>query len=144
MAQMPPQQIVVMNQPMGPSNWSSGICDCSEDFGTFMVACCCPCITYGQNMDLLTKAGSCSPGFIYCLCQYIRCCLGSSERGQLRAKYAIPGGGCEDCCMHCFCVPCALAQENRELMKREVTNKQSTAVIVQQQQPVGFVPVQNY
>lgn len=141
---LPPQQVVVVSQAMGPSNWSTGLCDCGEDCGSFMLACCCPCIQYGINMDLLTKAGSCAPAISYCLLQWLgcRCFLGGSERGQVRAKYNIPGGGCEDCCMHCWCVPCAFSQEYRELMKREVTNQQSTTVVIQQQQPMNYAPVQ--
>lgn len=147
--QMPmlPPHVVVVSQPNGPSDWSTGLCDCCDDCGSFMMACCCPCIQYGTNMHVLTKAGSCFPTLLYCFCQYIRCCLGGQERAQIRAKYLIPGGccGCGDYCIHCFCVPCALSQEYRELMKREVGNHQNTTVVIQQQQqPNGFIPVQNY
>lgn len=32
----------------GPSReWSSGLCGCNA--GGFLLSCCCPCITYGQN-----------------------------------------------------------------------------------------------
>lgn len=36
-------------------------------------------------------------------------------RNRLRQKFDIPGDGCEDCCLHFWCFPCALAQEGRHM-----------------------------
>uniref|UniRef100_A0A803Q6H4 Kinesin motor domain-containing protein n=1 Tax=Cannabis sativa TaxID=3483 RepID=A0A803Q6H4_CANSA len=39
-------------------------------------------------------------------------------REKLRAKYGLPAHPCSDCCVHFFCHPCALCQENAELKSR--------------------------
>lgn len=125
---MIPAQVQVVQINQGPSQWSSGIFDCDQDCGSFVLGCCCPCIQYGTNMDILSKSGCAGPCCsYYCLaCVGCHCIIGSSGRGNIRNRYLIPGDGCEDCLLHYFCIPCVLSQEYRELMKRE-TNK----VIVQ-------------
>jgi len=41
--------------------------------------------------------------------------LGFVWRGRLRAKYQIPGNGCNDCIHYTFCPPCSIAQEARHV-----------------------------
>jgi len=40
---------------------------------------------------------------------------GMIYRMKIRAKYQIPGNGCEDCLCHWFCTCCAIAQEGRHV-----------------------------
>ena len=41
------------------------------------------------------------------------------NRGHVRSRYNIKGGGCGDCCASFFCAPCQLVQESRELELEE-------------------------
>lgn len=145
---MPPQQVLVVAQP-NSSVWSSGVFDCDQDCGSFILGWCCPCIQYGTNMDILNKSGSFGPACSYCLlmCVGCQCFLGSSGRGHIRTRYGIAGDNAEDCMLHCCCVPCALSQEYREVMKRD---SQRVPVVVQGQvmapvvvQQPGYYPPQN-
>ena len=52
-------------------------------------------------------------------------------RNRPRQKYTLPAKPCGDCCMHCFCMCCALAQEYRELKNRGWVPKISELAISQ-------------
>ncbi|TKY60957.1 PLANT CADMIUM RESISTANCE 2 [Spatholobus suberectus] len=39
-------------------------------------------------------------------------------RSRMRKQYGLRGDDCTDCLVHCFCEPCALCQEYRELENR--------------------------
>ncbi|KAG5333800.1 hypothetical protein C0989_004768 [Termitomyces sp. Mn162] len=41
------------------------------------------------------------------------------NRGHIRSRYGIKGGGCTDCLTSCFCSPCALTQEEAEIELEE-------------------------
>ena len=43
------------------------------------------------------------------------------QRGAIRGRYNIKGGGCGDCCASFCCAPCELTQEARELQLEEET-----------------------
>lgn len=138
--QMMPGQVQVVVANQGPSQWSSGMFDCDQDCGSFVVGWFCPCIQYGTNMDTLNKSGCFGPCCSYgCMAMLgCHCIIGASGRSNIRSRYLIPGDGCEDCLLHYFCVPCVLSQEYREILKRE-TNQ----IIVQTniiQQPVMMQP----
>ncbi|KXZ50923.1 hypothetical protein GPECTOR_14g17 [Gonium pectorale] len=48
------------------------------------------------------------------------CFVHTGARGWIRSKYGIPGTCCGDCMITTFCIPCALCQEHRELVIRNV------------------------
>ncbi|TFK23010.1 PLAC8-domain-containing protein [Coprinopsis marcescibilis] len=117
----------------GGRDWSHGLCDCCSAPGTCIVACCFPCITYGKNKNrfkhLSAKGvphpdgggcctGDCCIHFIVASCG-IACLLQCMSRGETRTRYNIKGSGCGDCCTACFCTPCDLVQESREIELEE-------------------------
>jgi hypothetical protein len=71
------------------------------------------------------------------------CFLGCSGRNEIRKRYGIEGDSFMDCCIHTFCVPCALTQEKREIENRGnvFTNIGSTNMI--QGQPQMVIPQMN-
>jgi Cys-rich protein (TIGR01571 family) len=139
------QPTIINQQPTGPQleypfhgataieRWGKGICDCTEDCGGCILACCCPCIVYGQNMEnalgmssscamngLVYLAAMCLPALIGCpgLCCFVTC----NGRKQIDTVLAGQSNGQttrEDdmhaCCCHYWCEPCALAQEKRAI-----------------------------
>ncbi|KAJ0430788.1 putative PLAC8 motif-containing protein [Helianthus annuus] len=49
----PPQSM------MYPSQWSSGLCDCTSDVSNCCLTCWCPCIPFGQIAEILDKGTTC-------------------------------------------------------------------------------------
>ncbi|KAG6872446.1 hypothetical protein C0995_009703 [Termitomyces sp. Mi166 len=113
--------------------WSHGLCACNGA-GTCCLAWCLPCILYGSNrkrMSYLERNGAPDPDHggvcnnhccIYGLltvCLGIGCILQIGNRGNIRSRYDIKGGGCTDCLTSCFCSPCALTQEKGEIELEE-------------------------
>ncbi|XP_062118274.1 protein PLANT CADMIUM RESISTANCE 7-like [Humulus lupulus] len=102
------------------SQWTTGLFDCCDDSSSCMLTCCCPCVSFGRNAEIIDKGNaSCgSAGLIY----YLLCCCASlyscSYRSKLRQEYSLPEEPCNDCCVHYFCATCALCQEHRELKNR--------------------------
>ncbi|KAB2633706.1 cell number regulator 2-like [Pyrus ussuriensis x Pyrus communis] len=119
---VPPQAATYGYQQQGPPQWTTGLCGCFEDPGSCMMTCCCPCITFGQNAEIIDKGTtSCAfGGLIYFALAYVGCaCLYSfSFRSKLRGLYALPEDPCADCCVHCLLPCCAISQEYRELKNR--------------------------
>ncbi|KAL4346981.1 hypothetical protein GQ457_17G027420 [Hibiscus cannabinus] len=37
------------------NEWFTGLCSCSEDFSSCFPTCCCPCITFGQNAEIIDR-----------------------------------------------------------------------------------------
>ncbi|KDR66535.1 hypothetical protein GALMADRAFT_80634 [Galerina marginata CBS 339.88] len=120
------------NLPVGADGreWSEGLFGCCSDAGTCIVACFCPCIVYSKVKhryehlnakgypDPEHGGGVCSSDcMIHGLVSY--CGFGflmqMMQRGSIRARYNIKGGGCGDCCTAFCCTPCELTQESREL-----------------------------
>ena len=55
-------------------HWSSGVCDCGNDYIGFCLAFWCPCITYGKNVQALQGGGWETPCAIYALLEkFTRC-----------------------------------------------------------------------
>ncbi|XP_071691077.1 protein PLANT CADMIUM RESISTANCE 7-like [Rutidosis leptorrhynchoides] len=107
-----------------PSEWSTGLFDCDNDYYNCCLTCWCPCITFGQIAEVVDKGTtSCiAHGAIYSLlclftggCQCIYACM---QRSKLRQQYMLPEQPCNDCLTHCFCEMCAICQEYRELQYR--------------------------
>ncbi|KAJ7281372.1 PLAC8 family-domain-containing protein [Mycena rebaudengoi] len=118
----------------GKREWSHGLCDCFGDFGTCCVAWWCPCITYGKNKARLQHltaqgfpdpegGGSCNgPCWGYCCLTTFTgfgFILQAINRGEVRARYSIDGGGCTDCLASWCCTPCDLTQASREIELEE-------------------------
>nr|XP_010932616.2 uncharacterized protein LOC105053222 [Elaeis guineensis] len=106
-----------------PVPWSTGLCHCFDDCSNCCISCFCPCITFGRIAEIVDKgSSSCgASGALYALifCVTACSCLYSCfYRTKLRAQYSLRGSPCTDCLVHCFCEPCALCQEYRELKRR--------------------------
>uniref|UniRef100_A0A7N0VF96 Uncharacterized protein n=1 Tax=Kalanchoe fedtschenkoi TaxID=63787 RepID=A0A7N0VF96_KALFE len=86
------------------------------------MTCCCPCITFGRNAEIIERGATtcCSSGCLFYLLSMVGCgCLYScGYRTKLRSQYSLPEEPCNDCCVHYFCLSCALCQEHRELKNR--------------------------
>ncbi|KAF6758295.1 PLAC8-domain-containing protein [Ephemerocybe angulata] len=116
----------------GTREWSHGLCSCCDVPGTCLAALCCPCIVYGKvkarhnhletQGEVLAEPGCCSGDC--CLHAVLAPCgLGfifqMINRGSVRRRYNIKGGGCGDCCTALWCAPCELTQESREIELEE-------------------------
>lgn len=106
--------------PVG--TWTTGLCGCFEDIGSCCMTCCCPCIIFGQNAEVIDKGRtSCSiAALIFYGLSYIGfgCLYSYTYRSKLRGLYSLPEEPCMDLCIHCFCTHCAICQEYRELKNR--------------------------
>ncbi|KAL8268966.1 hypothetical protein R6Q59_002764 [Mikania micrantha] len=122
---LPPQFASNYNppQPMtGPSQWSTGLCDCGKDCSS----CCltwCTFISFGQIAEIVDKGTtSCgAQGAIYLMLGLLtgcQCVYSFQYRSKLRHQYMLPEEPCNDCLVHCCCESCALCQEYRELKYR--------------------------
>ncbi|KAH7839917.1 hypothetical protein Vadar_010327 [Vaccinium darrowii] len=105
--------------------WSTGLCDCFDDVPSCFMTWCCPCITFGRIAEAVDKGQtSCvASGAIYVLLQLVtglQCIYSCCYRSKLRQQYSLHESPCADCLVHCFCEPCALCQEYRELKNRGV------------------------
>ncbi|KAJ7065305.1 PLAC8-domain-containing protein [Mycena amicta] len=117
----------------GKREWSHGLCDCFGACGTCCYSCWCPCIVHGQNkqrIQHLEDQGSPNPDVGCCSGScWAHCCLTSFfgvgfilqciNRGEVRGRYGISGGGCGDCMASCCCGPCDLVQVSREIELEE-------------------------
>ncbi|GAB4821328.1 hypothetical protein N2152v2_008374 [Parachlorella kessleri] len=73
---------------------------------------------YGQNAAKIEGRDSCCVNcFLYCILSHclLCACLAKGKRKDLRHKYDLPHEPCGDFCVHCFCSPCSVCQEAREL-----------------------------
>ncbi|KAK6921142.1 PLAC8 motif-containing protein [Dillenia turbinata] len=39
--------------------WTTGLCGCCEDPANCLITCCCPCITFGQNVEIIDRGATC-------------------------------------------------------------------------------------
>mmetsp|Transcript_27483 Transcript_27483/g.74351 ORF Transcript_27483/g.74351 Transcript_27483/m.74351 type:complete len:102 (+) Transcript_27483:85-390(+) len=94
--------------------WSTGLFSCFDDCMILLCGCCLPCHLYGQNADKVGQSyllHFC----LYCICPSFACIYGGSTRTMVRNKYGLNETPCSDCCVHCWCSPCAVCQEARQL-----------------------------
>ncbi|KAK7925278.1 hypothetical protein WMY93_007588 [Mugilogobius chulae] len=118
---MSTKMVVRQPQPMMVSQesdeWSSGICDCTQDMPECCLAFwCCPCFAcrttkrYGQCLclPLLDMFGG------------IPLPITMSMRVSMRHRYGIKGDMWHDCLYSCFCVPCSWCQMSREMKQRHI------------------------
>ncbi|OMO99242.1 hypothetical protein CCACVL1_03876 [Corchorus capsularis] len=102
-----------------PKQWSSGLCSCFEDFSSCITTCLCPCITFGQNAEIIDRGTtSCvGAGLVYYLLAHVGCCClySCTYRKKLRGLFGLKEKPCADFFLHCCCHCCAICQEYREL-----------------------------
>ncbi len=103
------------------SQWNAPFCGCFDDCGSCCMACWCPCVQFGLNMED-AGLGDCFLCGIACLAIHMftgcGCILTFLKRSDLRRAYGIEGNEFEDCCAHFWCLCCALSQEAREIRTR--------------------------
>nr|XP_027099530.1 protein PLANT CADMIUM RESISTANCE 2-like [Coffea arabica] len=106
------------------NDWSTGLCDCTQDCRSCCLACWCPCVAFGRIAEIVDRGQSscCKMGCIFCLLGLLLLNHGSLSwivsmgyRTKIRQQYGIMGGSCHDCILHFCCERCALCQEYREL-----------------------------
>ncbi|KAI4374494.1 hypothetical protein MLD38_012481 [Melastoma candidum] len=89
---------------------------------TSCITCCCPCVTFGQNVKVIDKGNtSCAcAGIVFYLLGHFafNAMYACTYRSKLRGQFSIPGDQCADFCIHCCCPLCAICQEHRELVNR--------------------------
>ncbi|XVF50630.1 hypothetical protein PTKIN_Ptkin04bG0117200 [Pterospermum kingtungense] len=114
-----PMVPVVINKP---NQWSSGLCSCCEDCSSCLTTCCCPCITFGQNAEIVDRGTTTcvGAGVFYYLLAHACCCsiYTCTYRKKLRSMYGLKEEPCADFFVHCFCHCCAICQEYRELQSQ--------------------------
>eukprot|EP00261_Vitis_vinifera_P011357 XP_002282112.2 PREDICTED: cell number regulator 1 [Vitis vinifera] len=112
----------VVQYPDGTIRWSTGLCHCTDDPANCLITCCCPCITFGQIAEIVSKGSSnCAvSGTLYALLCFtgLSCLYSCAYRSRLRAEYDLEESPCADCLVHFCCEGCSLCQEYRELKNR--------------------------
>ena len=105
--------------PAQPQPWKHDLCDCFSNISLCCVAYFVPCAVYGQIQE---KIGSgdcfgqgCVWGIVSCTVPFVLCCILGSQRYRVRQLNGIPEGGCGDCCTACWCMPCVLCQNARQV-----------------------------
>ncbi|KAL5250952.1 hypothetical protein ACHWQZ_G016623 [Mnemiopsis leidyi] len=144
---MNPQVTVVAVQGVNRNRmnkWSHGLFGCFDDCGECLLACCCPCITFGMNArDSGCCCDGCCGAFCGCIlffCPGAFCAWWCCIRPNIRRKYRIPTNCCADCCAILCCACCALIQERQQCNQPLPSNTQ--VVIVQN--PVITAPPGSY
>ncbi|KAI9430039.1 PLAC8-domain-containing protein [Lactarius indigo] len=117
----------------GQRDWSFGLFDCTSACGLCCSATWCPCVVYSKNKQRLRHLqnhGTPLPGggetYNSDCCIYgclvipgYAWILQIGDRAEVRARYGIRGGTVGDCLTSCFCDPCSLTQERREIELEE-------------------------
>ncbi|WZN63026.1 hypothetical protein HKI87_06g45710 [Chloropicon roscoffensis] len=109
-----------------PTEWSTGLWSCCDDCEVCCIGYFIPSILYGKNKERIEGPGNfwpdcCAFALIHYFCSCAASCLSYSSRMSVRKAYNLKAQPCGDCCVHCFCLTCALCQEARELKLRGAT-----------------------
>ncbi|KAL3719398.1 hypothetical protein ACJRO7_004369 [Eucalyptus globulus] len=130
-SQIPAEIIVQLLPSAPPSPWTTGLFDCMDDpliesptcvFAT-VVACCFPCVTFGQIAEIVDRGSTCymrKSRLLYGGIQFlISCpCLLSCTCRTLWNRFNLIKSPAPDCITHFFCECCALSEGYRELKNR--------------------------
>jgi len=124
-----------------PGAWSDGLFDCFESMSIVLLSCCVTPYRWAQTAQragLYEFARALAlygvPWLIFVVlqlvwdatkawylifpslaCWAVQVYLGSKARLRIRQHYGIPGTDADDCMLHTFCRPCAVAQEARHI-----------------------------
>ncbi|XP_039162676.1 cell number regulator 1-like [Eucalyptus grandis] len=105
-----------------PAQWTTDLYSCFEDPSNCFITCCCPCITFGQNAEIIDRgATSCvAGGLVYDLLAHagVVCLYTCSYRTKLRVLHSLQEDPRANCLVHSCCIYYALCQEYRELKNR--------------------------
>ncbi|KAL6762068.1 PLAC8 family-domain-containing protein [Haematococcus lacustris] len=112
---------VAMSPPS--STWRSGLTACCDDCFVCGLGMYLPACLYGEIYRKLHGDDFWFACCLYYWCGCFSCCFANKTRSTLRSKYGLPEDPCSDCCVHCWCNPCAMCQEYRELRSRESWTK---------------------
>jgi Cys-rich protein (TIGR01571 family) len=125
----PKTQMIVGEARAGKKrDFSAHLCGCLSDINVCLCAFCC---FHCRWADTVSKKGLFKywPAFLTMLIlallhpytlgftEIIMLVVGTVYRQRLRVKYNIQSGGSklvQDCCIWCWCAPCAVVQEARE------------------------------
>jgi len=126
-----------LNKPFaadGAREWSYGVFDCFSDASTFVLGWFCPCVVFSQNKTRLEHldrtgtphpaggdglGGDCVTYGALAVCCGLGWVLQIGTRAATRRRYQLQGDSVSDILCSCFCVPCALTQESREIALEE-------------------------
>ncbi|KAF8299218.1 PLAC8-domain-containing protein, partial [Clavulina sp. PMI_390] len=106
----------------GEREWSFGMFDCFGACRACLFLMLCPLLQFGRNasrLKYLDRRGLPHPEGRSCVRRSSACIVHTEHRGELRERYNIGGSGASEFCTGCFYMPCALAQESRELALEE-------------------------
>jgi len=125
--------------PQHRYHWTSGICACFDDMPICCLGTWCPCVLFGQNVEILTGRPWPGPCFMHCVlwgAVTATCCIFTQSpfgvllscvpgyaggyRQAIRQKYNLEDAPCGDFITHFCCHPCANCQEHREIRERSV------------------------
>eukprot|EP01012_Entosiphon_sulcatum_P022997 TRINITY_DN2797_c0_g1_i2.p2 TRINITY_DN2797_c0_g1~~TRINITY_DN2797_c0_g1_i2.p2 ORF type:complete len:114 (+),score=18.86 TRINITY_DN2797_c0_g1_i2:49-390(+) len=96
--------------------WDTGLLECGADVKICLVSWCCGCCQVAhQRAALESRECSFGDSILVFLCPL---CCQVKTRGEVREKYGIEGSALSDCCASYYCMPCAIAQQHRQLQMR--------------------------
>ncbi|KAK4766083.1 hypothetical protein SAY87_007725 [Trapa incisa] len=136
--------VVAPPTPVQPPQWTTGLFECLDDPSNCLTTLICPCVTFGQNAEVLDKGNTscfCAGTACFCLfyCFGVFCCYTCTYRSKIRGLFSLPGDQCGDFFVHCLCTLCAFCQEYRELKNRGLDPSLGWSAAQQRMQPA--VPV---
>ncbi|KAL7926947.1 PLAC8 family domain-containing protein [Trichoderma austrokoningii] len=115
------------------TGWAHGFFDCCSPGGLCLKTFFCPCIVYGKSQARLHNKldnysccnGSCC---LFAVLFHLGCqCIPATmQRGAIRERHNLEGGGFGDFCKSCWCTCCVLMQNEKELEQRESLLRGST------------------
>lgn len=109
--------------------WKHGLFACFDEPTLCCLSCCCPAVRWADTLDIANLHNFCCAFAVYMILwslDYIGLpgtailagyCV--AMRQNIRRLAGLPNGNCgtcfEDCLTYCFCWPCAIVQEARQL-----------------------------
>ena len=93
------------------------LCGCISDMFSCLVIWTLPfgeCVMHASATNSITNKG-----FGTACAWTLLCCFGmAANRQDIKRQLLMPESYCEDCCIYCWCMPCAAAQDYRESENR--------------------------
>ncbi|KAL5247749.1 hypothetical protein ACHWQZ_G019588 [Mnemiopsis leidyi] len=107
-------RIDIESNAIADKTWSHELFLCCDACGLCCITALLPCVTFGANAKQI-EAGSCCFHAVCCLIPFINCIVLQKIRTQIRMRYGISGSSFNDFLMVCFCAPCTILQEAKQL-----------------------------